>query len=112
MSSVPRVAFFTDSFHEINGVAHTSRNFDAFVRQRALPFLNVHAGPRTEFTTDGAVSTLELGRSRVGFQLEQDMSFDLLFLRHRTMVRQHLKNFGAQLVHITGPSDVGILGLL
>jgi len=24
---VPRVAYFPDSFHEVNGVAHTSRNF-------------------------------------------------------------------------------------
>lgn len=47
MNPVPRVAFFTDSFHEVNGVAHTSRHFDAFARRRALPFLNVHAGPKT-----------------------------------------------------------------
>ena len=28
--SVPRVAFFTDSFHEVNGVALTSRQFAEF----------------------------------------------------------------------------------
>ena len=34
----PRVAFFPDSFHEVNGVAHTARNFEAFGRRRGMPF--------------------------------------------------------------------------
>ncbi len=112
MNPAPRVAFFTDSFHEVNGVAHTSRHFDAFARRRGLPFLNVHAGPATRLTEDGPVWTLELKRSPVGFGLEHDMSFDLIFLRYRKMVTEHLKKFGAELVHITGPSDVGMMGAL
>jgi hypothetical protein len=32
----PRVAYFPDSFHEVNGVAHTSRNFEAFARRRNI----------------------------------------------------------------------------
>jgi hypothetical protein len=40
----PRVAFFTDSFHEVNGVALTSREFARFARDRGYPFLSVHAG--------------------------------------------------------------------
>ncbi len=112
MNPAPRVAFFTDSFHEVNGVAHTSRNFDAFARRRAVPFLNVHAGPKTQLSQDGPVWTLELKRSGVGISLEHDMSFDLLFLRYRQMLAEHLKRFGAELVHITGPSDVGMLGAL
>jgi phosphatidylinositol alpha 1,6-mannosyltransferase len=106
----PRIAFFTDSFHEINGVAHTSRHFDAFVRRRDLPFLNVHAGPETALTTEGRVSTLELKRSKIGFALERDMSFDLLLMRHRHITANAVKKFGADLIHITGPSDIGILG--
>lgn len=112
MNPAPRVAFFTDSFHEVNGVAHTSRNFDAFARRRSLPFLNVHAGPKTALTEDGPVWTLELKRGPIGFGLEHDMSFDLLFLRYRHAVTMHLKRFGAELIHITGPSDVGLLGAL
>jgi phosphatidylinositol alpha 1,6-mannosyltransferase len=106
----PRIAFFTDSFHEINGVAHTSRHFDSFVRRRGLPFLNVHAGPQTALPTEGPVSTLELKRCKIGFALERDMSFDLLLMRHRRITADALKKFGAELIHITGPSDVGILG--
>ena len=108
MNPAPPVAFFTDSFHEVNGVAHTSRHFDAFARRRGLPFLNVHAGPKTCLTEDGPVWTLELKRSRLGFSLEHDMSFDLAFLRYRDMVTRNLKKFGADIVHITGPSDVGM----
>jgi glycosyltransferase involved in cell wall biosynthesis len=112
MNPVPRIAFFTDSFHEVNGVAHTSRNFDAFARRRAFPFLNVHAGPKTRMVQDGPVWTLELKRGPVGISLEHDMSFDLLLLRYRRLVAEHLKEFGAELIHITGPSDIGILGAL
>jgi len=108
----PRIAFFTDSFHEVNGVAHTSRHFDAFVRKRALPFLNVHAGPRTELRDEGPVWTMELKRGAAAFNLEKDMSFDLLFMRYRRRMAELLKTFGAELVHITGPSDVGMLGAL
>jgi phosphatidylinositol alpha 1,6-mannosyltransferase len=111
MNPPPRVAFFTDSFHEVNGVAHTSRHFDAFARRRSLPFLNVHAGPKTVLSSDGPVWTLELNRSPAGISLEHDMSFDLMFWRHRRKVAAALKEFGVELIHITGPSDVGILGM-
>ncbi len=112
MNRVPRAALFTDSFYEINGVAHTSRHFHRFVRDRELPFLKVHAGPETKFTAEGPVRTLELKRTPIGFRLEQDMSFDLLFMRHRRMATEQLKSFGADLVHITGPSDMGMLGTM
>ena len=47
-SPPPRVAYFPDSFHEVNGVAHTSRHFEAFARRRNLPFLCVRAGDRAQ----------------------------------------------------------------
>ncbi|HTX77352.1 MAG TPA: hypothetical protein VMD29_14170, partial [Terracidiphilus sp.] len=45
---IPRIAYFPDSFHEVNGVAHTSRHFEAFARRRNLPFLCVRAGEREQ----------------------------------------------------------------
>jgi phosphatidylinositol alpha 1,6-mannosyltransferase len=112
MNPAPRVAFFTDSFHEVNGVAHTSRHFDVFARRRALPFLNVHAGPETRWGADGPVCTMELKRGPVGIGLEHDMSFDVFLMRYRRIVAERLKQFGAELIHVTGPSDVGMLGAL
>jgi hypothetical protein len=41
----PRPAFFPDTFHEVNGVAHTARQFEAFARRQQIPFLSVHPGP-------------------------------------------------------------------
>ena len=60
MNPAPRVAFFTDSFHEVNGVAHTSRHFDAFVPRRALPFVNIHAGPKDALIKDGGNGATEI----------------------------------------------------
>jgi len=109
--NVPRIAFFSDSFHEVNGVANTSRQFDAFARRRQLPFLSVHAAPKGDFHTEGSVSTLELDRGPAAFKVERDMSFDpLMMQRHRAWARNLVRSFRPDVIHITGPSDIGILG--
>jgi phosphatidylinositol alpha 1,6-mannosyltransferase len=107
----PRVAYFPDSFHEVNGVAHTSRHFEAFARRRNLPFLCVRAGGRTPaFVEEGNVWTLELPRGFLSFALEKDLRFDPAFLRHIPLMDEVLARFRPDLVHITGPSEVGMLG--
>ena len=107
----PRVAYFPDSFHEINGVAHTSRHFEAFARSRDLPFLCVRAGDRRpELVQDGNVWTLEIPRGFLSFAIEKDLRFDVGFLRHVPLVEETLNRFKPDLVHITGPSEVGMLG--
>jgi phosphatidylinositol alpha 1,6-mannosyltransferase len=112
-SPAPRVAYFPDSFHEINGVAHTSREFDAFIRRRNLPFLCIRAGSRTpRLLTEGQLTTLELSRGPLSFGLEKDLSFDMGFFRHLPIIARALRNFCPDLIHITGPSDFGIIGAL
>ena len=107
----PRVAFFPDSFHEVNGVAHTSRHFESFARKRDLPFLCVRAGPRRDAVEkDEELWTVELPRSAVSIPLEKDLSFDPAWLRHLPLVEKTLLQFAPDLIHITGPSDVGLLG--
>jgi phosphatidylinositol alpha 1,6-mannosyltransferase len=107
----PRVAYFPDSFHEVNGVAHTSRHFEAFARRRNLPFLCVRAGDRTQAVLeDGNVWTLELPRGFLSFALEKDLRFDPAFLRHIPLIGEVLDRFKPDLIHITGPSEVGMLG--
>jgi phosphatidylinositol alpha 1,6-mannosyltransferase len=111
MLAPPRVAYFPDSFHEVNGVAHTSRHFEAFARRRNLPFLCVRAGDRTEaILEDGNVWTLELPRGFLSFALEKDLRFDPAFLRHIPLIGEVLERFKPDLIHITGPSEVGMLG--
>jgi phosphatidylinositol alpha 1,6-mannosyltransferase len=110
MRAEPRVAFFTDSYLEVNGVAQTSRQFAAFAKRRGLPLLCVHAGPRTAETVDGSVTRLALKRTSVGFRIESDQRFDLLMWRHTKRVMEKLREFNPDLIHITGPSDIGQLG--
>ncbi|HZB87283.1 MAG TPA: glycosyltransferase [Terracidiphilus sp.] len=111
-TSLPRVAYFPDSFHEVNGVAHTSRHFEAFARRRNLPFLCVRAGERTQaLTEDGNVWTLELPRGFLSFALEKDLRFDPAFPRHIPLIEDTLERFKPDLIHITGPSEVGMLGM-
>jgi glycosyltransferase involved in cell wall biosynthesis len=106
----PRVAFFADSFHEVNGVALTSRQFEAFARRRNYPFLSVHVGPRDLVSNEGNLTVLELARGPVSFAVERDMSFDVLMMWNRKRVAAALREFGPNLVHITGPSDIGLMG--
>jgi phosphatidylinositol alpha 1,6-mannosyltransferase len=108
---MPRVAYFPDSFHEVNGVAHTSRHFEAFARRRNLPFLCVRAGDREEsLIEDGNVWTLELPRGLLSFALEKDLRFDPGFVRHIPLIENVLARFRPDVIHITGPSDLGMLG--
>ncbi len=58
----PRVALFTDCFHEVNGAAHSCRQLVQYAASHNLPFLSVHSGPRTELIQQGSVIKLELKR--------------------------------------------------
>ena len=110
--NAPRVAFFTDSYHEVNGVALTSREFAAFAHRRGLPFFSVHPGLQTTHCREGDFETLEISNSRFSLSLETDLRFDLAFLRHRGFVRERLRQFRPDLVHVTGPGHAGLLGAL
>ena len=105
----PRVAYFPDSFHEINGVAHTSRNFVAYALRHNLPFLCVRAGTRAQPTErQGSVRTLELPRSEIAVEMEKDLAFDPLFWRHADTIEDELHRFQPDILHMTGPSELGI----
>jgi phosphatidylinositol alpha 1,6-mannosyltransferase len=110
LSSSPRVAYFPDAFHEINGVAHTSRHFEAFARRRNLPFLCVRAGPADGAAKDGPVRTLELPRSAFSFPIEKDLRFDLAYWRHLPRILADTRHFRPDIIHITGPSELGFIG--
>jgi len=107
----PRVAYFPDSFHEVNGVAHTSRSFAAFARSHNVPMLVVRAGKKSRrCKPEGSVQALELGRSPLAVQLERDLYFDPLFFRYAKLISQTVRDFRPEVIHITGPSELGIFG--
>jgi phosphatidylinositol alpha 1,6-mannosyltransferase len=107
-----RIALFPCTYREIDGVANTSRQFAAFAKERGYPFLLVHAGPLDEVVTDESINRVQLRRGPLKFPLDGHHEFDLLFLRHYPRILQLVRDFNPDVIHITGPSDVGILGAL
>ena len=109
---LPRVALFTDSYAEANGIARLSRALESNARRRGLPFLCVHGGQANRLVTQESVQRLELRRSVAAFRLEHDLTFDPLLWRHYRTAKAALERFRPDIVHITGPSDAGQLGAL
>lgn len=107
-----KVAFFPDAYHEIDGVASTSRHFEAFAQRRGLPLLVINAGPRDETVKSGSVTRMQLRRSHAKFSLDRAHEYDLLFVRHYRRLESLLRDFDPDVVQITGPSDLGSLGAL
>ncbi len=49
-------------------------------------------------------------RSRLAISIERDLSFDPVFTRHRDRIERVLRKFRPDLIHITGPSELGFFG--
>jgi glycosyltransferase involved in cell wall biosynthesis len=110
MSGYPRVAYFTDCFHEINGVARTSRELAAFAGRQHRPFLSVHCGEEEKAYDEGDVRTLELRRAAVAFPLEADFGYDPFLWRYYRRVAREARAFEPDIIHVTSPGDVGQMG--
>lgn len=110
MKKIPRVAFFPDSFLEVNGVAMTSKRLIGYAKRHGYPYLCIHAGRKTETATDESVKYLSLKRSAVSVPMDEDLKYDPLFQRHTNRVLRELMNFKPDVIHITGLNDVSIVG--
>jgi glycosyltransferase involved in cell wall biosynthesis len=108
--SLLRIALFADSFHEVNGAAHTCRQYQVFAERRGFPLLVVHSGAETRSFQQGAVSTLELKRGRATIAVDVDFGFDPLLWRYSKRVGEALAAFKPDLVHIISPGDFSVLG--
>ena len=94
MKDVLRVAYFPDSFLEVNGVAMTSNRLVRFIRKRGYPFFCVYAGKKTEIKQDENITFISLKRSPVSFTMDEGLKYDPLFQRHvSTGQTTRLKNF-------------------
>ncbi len=110
MKKIPRVAFFPDSFLEVNGVAMTSKRLIGYAKRHGYPYLCIHAGKKTETATDESVKYLSLKRSVVSVPMDEDLKYDPLFQRHTNRVLRELMEFKPDVIHITGLNDVSIVG--
>src|ERR1035437_10813093 len=72
----------------------------------------VHAGPCDQVVQEGSVTRMQLRRSPIKFPLDKNHEFDLILLRRYRKVADVLRDFKPDIVQITGPSDIGILGAL
>jgi glycosyltransferase involved in cell wall biosynthesis len=107
-----RVALFPDSLHEVNGVANTFRHFADYSQMRDLPLLVVHGSAPDGIREAGSVRYFGLKRGLFSFPVEKDLRFDVAFARHLGRVQEELRQFRPDVVHITGPSDMGLIGAI
>ena len=107
----PRVALFTDTFYEANGVGTLTRQLAAFAQERTLPLMVIRGGDCTELSEEGSLQTLQLRRGAASFPVDKTLYFDPLLMRHRDRVLRAVQAFKPDLIHVTGPGDIGFLGV-
>ena len=108
----PRVALFACAYNEVDGVANTAHHFEDYARSHGFPFLSIHGGYDSYHRTEGSITQVEYKRGWPSFPLDKKHDFDLYFFRHYEAAKAAVAEFRPELIHITGPSDVGILGAL
>ncbi|HEV3333648.1 MAG TPA: glycosyltransferase [Bryobacteraceae bacterium] len=110
VESAPRIALLADTYYEVNGAARTCREWEAFARERELPFFCVRWGKRPALSAHGPVWTMDLVRSRWAVPIDPDLYFDLRFAHLCKLIEPELERFRPDFIHITSPGDLGILG--
>jgi len=112
MNEIKRVAYFPDSFLEVDGVAMTSNKLVNFAKGRGYPFLVVHAGHKTQTRDEGSIKFIALKRSPLSIPVDHSLRFDPFFQRHLRKVKREILRFKPDVIHITGLNDVSIMGAL
>ncbi len=107
-----RIALFACAYNEVDGVANTVHRFEDYARRHRIPMLIVNGGYEQREFTDGSIRRFEYRRKFPKFPLDKKHDFDLLFWRYFDAVKKAVADFRPDLVHITGPSDVGMIGAL
>ena len=111
MASVPRVAFFTDTYSEINGVALTSRQLTSFAEPRAYPFLCVRGARASDVYETGNTTHVEMARGPCAFNLDKELWHDPFLFRHIRRISPVLRKFRPDVIHVVSPGDVSEIGV-
>jgi len=113
MSDHPgRVAYFTDAYLEIDGVANTARQFEAYARRHQVLFSSCTAAMSARRSSRMALLCGSSCRAAVS-DLRWTASTNSTWLFRATFparAEQIVGEFQPDVLHITGPSEVGILG--
>lgn len=105
-----RIAFFPDSYLEVNGAAMTSQRLTAFAKRKGYPYLCIYAAKKNDVWQDGSVTHMTLKRSPLSFSLDEELAYDPFFQRHAGKIDRQLKEFKPDVIHITGLNDISIVG--
>jgi phosphatidylinositol alpha 1,6-mannosyltransferase len=108
---IPRVAFFTDTFTEINGVALTSRQLIGFAQRSGHPFLCLRGAERTRRTHEFSTTHIELARGPFAFSLDKDLRHDPMLCGHAREVAAAVREFKPDIIHVVSPGDVSEIGV-
>ncbi|MBN1567615.1 MAG: glycosyltransferase [Acidobacteria bacterium] len=108
----PRIALFACTYDEVDGVANTVRHFERYAAMRNLPLLLIHGGFDDRDLQIGTVRRMEFRRKFPKFAVDKKHDFDLLFWRYYERAESALREYRPDIIHITGPSDVGLMGAL
>jgi len=88
------------------------RYFDAFAKSRDFPLLNIHGGVDQYRRRDGSVERVELQRRWPKFSVDYQHDYDLNLWRYFAEMEETVREFRPDIVHVTGPSDIGQMGAL
>ncbi len=105
-----RIAFFPDSYLEVNGAAMTSQRLVAYAKRKDYPYLCIHAAKKSKIWQDGSVTYMTLKRSPLSFSLDEDLAYDPFFQRYSGRIDRQLEEFKPDVIHITGLNDLSIAG--
>jgi glycosyltransferase involved in cell wall biosynthesis len=111
VATTPRVAFFTDTYAEINGVALTSRQLTTFAERWGYPFLCVRGADGDRRTQSGSVTHLEIRRGPLSFELDRGLRHDPILWRHQPLIAEAVRNFRPDIIHVVSPGDVSEIGV-
>lgn len=101
-----RIAFFPDSYLEVNGAAMTCQRLVRYAQRHDYPYFVVHAGKETKTWDEGSVRFLQLKRSPVSITMDEDLAFDPAFFRYKNRILKDILDFQPDVMHITGVNDV------
>lgn len=107
-----RVAFFPDSYLEINGAAMTCRRLTDHAEANGYEMACFFGDKEASERRNGSVKYLGLKRSKLAIAMDEDLAFDPLFFRHFRKTIDDLEQFRPDVIHITGLNDMSILGAL
>jgi glycosyltransferase involved in cell wall biosynthesis len=81
-----------------------------YARERNLPLFCAFAGDRQVFEAEGSIQSLCLRRGALTIPVGTEMRLDPALMRHRETAIRWVRSFQPDLIHVTGPGEMGLLG--